>query len=242
MTQILTTDYTKNYQSSIDKIDKLVSTPVIIKQGALGALDTALEESLNHSAKTVLLNARQSLKNIKDSSINDNFKIIYSQMLILAVSALEATLKQYFVNACSILSNINLENERLKSIKITALDLAVHKLKYTQDFGQLILDKENSSFQDLKSIKKTFRDYLSKSINLESDDEKKIAFYLECRHILVHRGGKVDQKFIDSTSSFQANLKEYKLGQNIEFSQDDWKQIKSVFSKLILETTKKTSA
>lgn len=239
MTEVLTTNYAKEFQTIIDDIDKLVTTPDLIKQGALSALQTVLKQPLNHTTKNVLNNAVQSLQNIQDSSIRENFRVIYSQMCILAVSALEATLKQYFVNACSNLSNINLKNERLKEIRITALDLVEHKLKYTQDFGQLILDKEKSNFQDLKSIKRVFSTYLNKELDLPESAEKKIAFYLECRHVLVHRGGKIDQKFIDSTNTFNANVKNYSLGQSIELDHTDWGHIKDVFSELVEETTKK---
>jgi hypothetical protein len=239
MSNNLTTDYTKEFQEVADNIDKLVTTPNLIKEIAINTLQGALNQQPSHSIKTMLTNGIKSLQNIQQSSITNNFKVIHSQMCILTVSALEAILKQYFINACSDLTNIDFENERLKEIKITARDLVQHKLKYTQDFGQLILENEKSNFQDLKAIKRVFSTYFNKEAGLKESDEKAIAFYLECRHVLVHRGGKVDQKFIESTSSFKANIKNYKLGESIEINDSDWRQMKAAFTKLVAEITKK---
>lgn len=235
----LTTDYEKKYKTVLEDINKLATTPNLIRQVAINTLQSAMKQQLNYTAKTIINNGIHSLENIQDKSIESNFKVIHSQMCILAVSLLESLLKEYFANACSKISNINLENKKLTEIKVTALDLIVHDLKYTRDFGQLILDKEKGSFQDLKSIKRAFSDYFSKGLELKEESEKKIAFYLECRHVLVHRGGKVDKKFLDSVGTFNANVHDYKLNQMVELDNKDWEDMQQVFTELIVEATKR---
>ena len=80
-------------------------------------------------------------------------------------------------------------------------------------------------------------DYMSKEIKLENDMEKKICFYLEARHILVHKGGVVDEKFISATDSFNANIKRYKKGDLIEIGEADWSNIRTVLLELVKQVT-----
>lgn len=57
--------------------------------------------------------------------------------------------------------------------------------------------------------------------------------------MLVHRGGVVDNKFVDATKSFGANIKQYRIGDKIELGNDDWANIKSAFKALVETTTKR---
>lgn len=231
-------DYLNDFKKELANIDKLEQTPALIKDTAIQSLDAAISvRGLQNTIKTSLENSKRSLENIENKSINKNFKVIYSQMCILAVSSLEAILKKYFENALNDPSNINSSNEDLKSLKISLSELVENRLKFSGEFGKLVLSKANLNFQDLKSIKRIFLKYISKEVNLSSDTEKNICFFLEARHILVHKGGVIDNKFVKDTNSFDANMKSYKEGDVIEIDSKDWKNIKSSFSDLVEQIT-----
>lgn len=231
-------DYVKDFKKELSNIDKLEQTPNLIKNVAIQALDSAINSNgIQTTTRTILERNKESLENIEERSIRNNFSIIYSQMCILAVSSLEATLKKYFENVLSDFSNINQSNDELKKIKISLSELVENNLKFSGKFGKLILDKTSLSFQDLKSIKRIFSEYISKDIVLDAETEKKISFFLEARHVLVHKGGIVDDKFVQSTTFFDANLKGYKKGDRIEVNASDWGDIKNIFIELVAQVT-----
>lgn len=232
------TNYVELFQNEIDKIDKLQETPNIIKQQALSALTHTLSNNeLTHQAKNSINNSIKVLNNISNSSISDNYKVIYSQMCILAVSSLEAILKKYFINAVNNYEKLNKEHKRLAEIKVSVLDIVNSNLRFGGKLGQLIIDKDNPNFQDLKSIKNIFESYLNKKIDMEVNTEKKICFYLELRHVLVHKGGKIDDKFVNSTNRFKANIKNLRNGDTVELGEDDWEVIKESFKSLVNQIT-----
>lgn len=227
-------DYIGNFKKGLADIDKLERTPGIIRDMAVQALGRASNASgIPTITRVELENSRAALENISDGSMRENFKVIYSQMCILAVSHLEATLKKYFENALNNFSNINQYNDDLKKIKISLAELVENKLKFSGKFGKLVLERVNLNFQDLKSIKRIFSDYLSRSISLDDNIQKKICFYLEVRHVLVHKGGIVDGKFVQATNSFGANIKSYTESDRVELNEQDWNDIKESFGELI---------
>lgn len=235
--QKLKTDYTEIFTAELGAIDKLEETPKAVKNVAVSALDSALAAEIKHTTRIALENAKKMLENIGDGSLKKNFKVIYSQMCILAVSSLEAILKQYFENAMSNIGNINKANKKLDELKVSLLDLVENDLKFSGQLGRLVLEKDKPSFQDLKSIKAVFKDYLSKDIQLKPGDEKTICFYLEARHVLVHKGGKVDAKFIRATESFGANIKSYKIRDTVSIDENDWAEIKRSLIELVKQVT-----
>lgn len=236
-----TVNYLGDFKKELSDIDKLEQTPNLIKSIAIQALSDAISsQGVQRTTRMTLERYKLSLENIGDRSIKNSFKVIYSQMCILAVSSLEATLKKYFENALSELSNINRSNEDLKNLRISLAELVESNLKFSGKFGKLVLDKTNLNFQDFKSIKRIFSGYISKEIVLESDVEKNICFFLETRHVLVHKGGVVDDKFVQATKYFGANIKNYKKGDRIEIDSNDWSNIKDTFAELVGQVTKYT--
>lgn len=232
-------DYVSDFSVELANIDKLEQTPNLMKGMAIQALDAAINApGVQTTVKKLLENNKTGLENISNKSIKDNFRVIYAQMCILAVSSLEATLKKYFENALNGFNGINLDNKDLENIKITLAELVRNKLAYRGEFGSLVLEKVKPNFQDLQTIKRNFENYLSKNVTLEDEVEKKICFYLELRHVLVHKGGIVDKKFVNATNSFSANVKNYIEGERVEIDTNDWAVIKDCFTKLVKETTK----
>ena len=234
-------DYLSDFQAELTDIDKLERTPNLIKNIAIQTLESAISiPGVSTMAKTALSHQVTALENIDDQSVTENFKVIYAQMCILAVSSLEATLKKYFENALNCFNGINLSNKDLNETKITLAELAKNKLSYRGGFGSLVIEKTKLNFQDLQAIKRNFENYLSKRILLTKETERNICFYLEARHVLVHKGGIADKKFVDATESFSANIRDYRSGDKIEINSSDWTNIKSCLLELVREVTKFT--
>lgn len=241
MTTALSTDYVNIFDSRLNDLDKLIETPNIIKQQVLATLNKLNNSSNLYAAdkSTVELGLR-ALNNIQEGSIRNNYRVIYAQLCVLATSVLEAVLKEYFTNAISNVNNLNANNDRLEKIKITAADLVNQRLKYTVEFPKLILEREKNEFQNLKKLKDLFKDYLDKNISLSDIDEKNVIFYLECRHVIVHKGSVVDNDFVRNVTSYiDANLKNYKSNELIDLTDTDWSNIKRSYRSLVENSTRK---
>ena len=222
-------------KSRFEKIEKLESTPMMMRDQAVQCLEKVINESkkLVHNDKKVIQNNIDSLENIKEESMKEQFSVIYSQMCVLAVSSLEAILKEYFVDSFNDKTDINIENKKLNEIKVTIRDIIDNELNFDNKLGSLILERDKPNFQDLKSILSNFKNYFNKEIKLESDLQKKLCFYLEIRHLLVHKGGVVDKRFINSTKVLDANIKNYKAGDTVEVKSSDWIDMKQAFLSLL---------
>ena len=233
-------EYVIKLKSRFEKIEKLESTPMVMRDQAIQCLKTVLDGSSNlvHEDKNIIDNGIKSLKNIREESMKEQFSVIYSQMCVLAVSSVEAILKDYFVDSFNDKTDINIKNKKLNEIKVTIRDIIDNELNFDNKLGALILERDKPNFQDLKSILNNFKNYFNKEIELESNLQKKLCFYLEIRHLLVHKGGVVDKKFINSTKVLDANIKNYEVGDTVEIKSSDWIDMKQAFLYLLGMLTK----
>ena len=236
-------EYVTKLSSRFEKIEKLESTPMIMRDQAVQCLRTVLKRSqLKHNDRNIIENKISLLENIKEESMKEQFSVIYSQMCVLAVSSLEAILKEYFVDSFNDKTDINIENKKLNEIKVTIRDIIDNELNFDNKLGALILERDKPNFQDLKSILSNFENYFNKEIELESNLQKKLCFYLEVRHLLVHKGGVVDKKFINSAKVLDANIKNYKVGDTVEIKSSDWTDMKQAFLSLLDMVTRGKAA
>lgn len=235
--------YTTKLRSRLDEIEKLESIPMVMRDQAIQCLETVLNNSqLKYNDRKIIKNKIALLENIKEKSMREQFRIIYSQMCVLAVSSLEAILKEYFVDSFNDKTDINRENKKLNEIKVTIRDIIDNELNFDNKLGALILERDKPNFQDLKSILNNFKNYFSKEIELEGDLQKKLCFYLEVRHLLVHKGGAVDRKFVNSTKVLGANIKNYEVGNTVEIKLSDWTDMKQAFLSLLDMLTREKTA
>ena len=227
-------EYVTALRSRLEEIGKLELTPEIMRNQAVQCLEKVLDSPrLMHVDRNIIQNKIDLLENIKEESMKEQFSVIYSQMCVLAVSSLEAVLKDYFVYSFNDKTDLNMKNKKLDEVKVTIRDIIDNELNFDNKLGSLILERDKPNFQDLKSILSNFKNYFNKEIKLESDLQKKLCFYLEIRHLLVHKGGVVDKKFINSTKVLDANIKNYEVGDTVEIKSPDWTDMKQAFLSLM---------
>ena len=79
-------EYVTKLSSRFEKIEKLESTPMIMRDQAVQCLRTVLKRSqLKHNDRNIIENKISLLENIKEESMKEQFSVIYSQMCVLAV-------------------------------------------------------------------------------------------------------------------------------------------------------------
>ncbi len=126
-------NYVEYFNKKIEDIGELVLLPNEVRMYAINALRGMNKAAVERrGSQHPIDSAIKTLQNIKDDSINNKYKIVYNQLNILATSALEATLKHYFIDCLRDTTLLNRESDKLKrrldSIKVTAFDLVQNDL------------------------------------------------------------------------------------------------------------------
>jgi len=134
-----------------------------------------------------------------------SYYVYTEQALVVTVSASEIYFKDrlaYTIQNDSRILKRFLEKEiKVKRIVETGLDLS-------KEIGNLIV--ENINFQDLDEIRKIYE----KVYGFEpftKEELKSLEIIFAVRHLIVHRAGIVDHKFVSETEA------DYKIGQRIYF-------------------------
>lgn len=224
-------DYQLEIKRHLDEIEKLISTPNLLINMVIQSLKGIDFAKLDYGSRRKIQNLLDSFKNIENLSIRRAFTAIYNQACVLAVSALSVTIENYFSNyATSQWKEVKFPN----NIKLSLEKMAEYDFNLKVVLGKIILKEDNSiNFQDLQSTIRTFKQYLGKNIKVNDKTEKEIIFYQQCRHVILHKAGIIDKKFLERVDKKQANLKNYKEGDKIELNLEDWNKIKESFRKLI---------
>ena len=76
-------EYVTILKSRLEKIEKLESTPMIMRDQAVQCLRTVLKKSqLKHNDRNIIENKINLLENIKEESMKEQFIVIYSFTLL----------------------------------------------------------------------------------------------------------------------------------------------------------------
>jgi hypothetical protein len=230
----MSVDYKTSFKSSLADIEKLIETPNRIQEFGLNYLKAIDASQLSNTEKRKLENSIQALENISTASLKESFHIIYSQLCVLAVSSLSATIEKHFINyANSNWQKIDTSSKKLEELKISLKYLVENNLRFSGKFGKLIVERDNSiKFQDLNSIVRTYKEYFSIDLTLEESVTQKVVFYQQVRHIIVHKGSVVDGSFLNAVAFKNANINKYKDGDMVSLNGLDWESIKEAFAAL----------
>jgi len=231
-------NHADQFNDALKNIDTLIDLPDRMRGYAIDTLQPLLESAkLDNLTRNKIQNIIRALEGIHSDSLRSTYKIVYNQCCILAVSALSAVLENFFIeHANKNFSSIN--QDALGKIKVSLAELSELNYETKENIGNIILEKDSTvTFQDLQSIKRSFNTYLNIQASLDAETQNKIIFYQQCRHVLVHGGGRIDKKFVDRLESLNANLKEYKVGQRVQLFVTDWRDIKKAFVVLVENLT-----
>lgn len=222
--------HSKIIRNNLNNIGEIIEFPGFIKEMVLLNLKTFDLSQVKNTDKIKFNNLIQTIENISDQSMKGTLKIIYNQACVLAVSALSAILEKHFVNL--IIAHWRKMDFSKEDVKITLAELADYKFNIKPFLGNILLKKLNSiNFQDLQSTIRSFDKYCKKKIKLDKDVEETVIFYQQCRHIIVHKNGYVDNEFIKKVGSNIIKL--YQNGEKIELNELDWEKIKNSFPRLV---------
>lgn len=176
-------------------------------------------------------NGKRTLDTLKSIRNNDSLKskyaVINNQAIVLLVSYFGSAVADIFRRASKIAVNTHNDERVLgEELKFKLEELLNLKSSLGDSIGELLITKNNISFQDMKSIQREFKKYfgikIDKDINVNN-----IILGQACRHSIAHEAAKVNARVMNQVKGAKPrNLKEsISEGEVIEFTQGEIKVV-----------------
>ena len=203
---------------NISDILKLMNFDRVILQFAIDGIE-GLQEKLKKShnienPRLLAQNTLQSLQQIKtNDSLRPQYQVIFNQCVVLLVSVFASTIADLFMDGiCKLAKKGDSKLLKKEELKISVSDLLEYDGEINERLGHLIADKNDLSFQDMKSIGRAFKDYFEFTID-KSEEVNNIIMAQAGRHIIVHDSARINDRTIKQVSgakprSLKPNLTE----------------------------------
>jgi len=201
----------KLFKLNSSEVFKLMNFDSLVLEFCISSIEGLNERIKNNEEvkiKSPLLNADSTLRGLKGIAINKSmqpqYDSMYNQCLVLLVSYFSASAKEVFKKTIQYLidENISFLGKKNEDIKLKYEELENANFNLRDHIADIIIDKKNISFQDMKSIARAFKDYFSVDIEKNIDVDN-IILSLTSRHTIVHNLAIIDTKFIEQIASAQ---------------------------------------
>ncbi|MCK4887935.1 MAG: hypothetical protein KAS96_11155 [Planctomycetes bacterium] len=219
-----------SFNDNIQKIKKLMSLDEIIVDFSLLALHKAkkAEEKWDcdkHPSYNISNEINQ-IKNIRENeSLKPSYQIMLNQCVVLLVSYFSSAVEDIFKESFKYkIKNGELDELGKEEIKITIDQFIFGEIE------DMFVAKKDISFQDMQSIRRSFKEYIGVS---EKDRERdkdvdNIVFGQACRNCIVHAGGFMNSKTFGQikTAKNRTIKTQIRLTDNILFEEDEVNAVK----------------
>ena len=214
---------------NIDDIFRLMDFDRVILKFAIDGIE-GLQENLRKShdienPRLLAQNTLQMLKSIQDhDSLRPKYQVIFNQCIVLLVSVFASSIADIFRGGICLLAqkgdSKHLKNEELK---ISVADLLEFDGEINERLGHLIADKNDLSFQDMKSIGRAFKEYFGFDIPKDKNVNN-IIMAQAGRHVIVHDSARINERIIRQVSGANPrDLKPVLGGDTIQFDSEEVK-------------------
>lgn len=224
----------ENFDKNLSSVEELLEFDQTILQFCLKKLRD-LEDGLRTGGfKNQYLSAQQTIKAIENIKSHGSTKIKYqtisNQSLVLTVSHFASAVHDLFKSCINFAFKNNLsETLNKEELKFKVKELADLDLNIENRIGEIISQKNNISFQDMKSIQRCFKEYFKYQIE-KTKHVNNIIFGQACRHAIVHNGAKADNSLINQLKSTTPN------NLNINLNKGDLIHFKNEELKVVMES------
>jgi hypothetical protein len=202
-----------------------------LDRGLLDEVISALEKRDSRLLKAGIENARMlagsTLQHLRDIRQNDSlrpgFQALVNQSIVLLVSYFESGVSQLFRVAVAAALDAD-PSDHLKNIqlKLTVAELAKLGDELRETLPDLVAECPGISFQDTKSIARTFSEFFD--VEIPRDEiTNEITVGLAFRHVIVHNGGIVDRQCMKQIehATPRAFRPQISNGESLSFSTDE---------------------
>lgn len=202
-----------------------------LDRGLLDAAIYSIEERDKRLQKAGIHNHRMlsgpTVKHLKDIRENDSlrpgFQALVNQSVVLLASYFASGVSQLFRVAIAAALETNL-SDHLKNLqlKLSVAELAELAPDLRERLPDIIAESPGISFQDTKSITRTFLEFFGFEIPRDKCTNE-ITASLAFRHVLVHSGGIVDRQCIRQIENATPRTLKSKIavGDELHFKTDE---------------------
>jgi hypothetical protein len=240
----------ENFNNNIESINELMTLDALIQDLCIKALESSVSVikkdgyADRHPCLTPLNNALVNMKQIrKNESLGPYYEVVYNQSLVLLVSYFAFTLQDLFcVALTNKIASKNLGTIANEEFKVSLVELyAFDSVPISQAIADLLIAKKDISFQDMRSIARTFKEYIGYE-PVQDTDVNNIISGQACRHAIVHYGAIANEKTI--AQILKATPRDIKIeltkDQKIVFTPDEIKMVGDSMKKYAENLIKKT--
>ena len=227
-------------------VRELLEFDDVLVEHLVGGLDWIIGELESRNQRTLATsvgNRLRALKNVRTTqSLRPRYETIYNQCVVLLVSYFDATMSDLFKVAVSNALKANAAvPARKRSVQLNWQSLNKPDSPVEILIAERIVEEDDISFQDMKSIRRAFHKELG--IDLGRDEKTNdIILGQACRHVMAHAGGRVDDRLIDQISG--ANPRQLKasalvLGETVAFSPEEVRSLSDSMLDFVSDAARK---
>ncbi len=223
-----------NPASVVARFDKNVKAVLSLSDLDRGLLDSAIEaiqtrdERLLNSGvdnpRMLAGNTLATLRRVRENdSLRPGFQALVNQSVVLLVSYLSSAVSDLFkVGVARTLAGTPSDYLRDLPLKLSVGQVASLGGDLQDTLPDLVAETPGISFQDTKSIARTFSQFFAVDIAVDSVTND-VTAGLAFRHVLVHSGGVVDRRCARQLEkavprSLRARIR---VGQTLEFTTEE---------------------
>ncbi len=231
------------FKKNVDAVLTLSNLDRQITEFAISAIekrDERLQKAHVDNARMLAGNTLQQLKNIRmNDSLRPGFQALVNQSVVLLASYFASGMADLFSSAVPIALTAS-PTEKLLTHEIRLKVREAREMNYElkHNLAELIITAADISFQDTKSIARSFSDYMGIDI-VQNEDVNNIIAGLSCRHVIVHSGGVVDRRCVSYLKGAQPrHLKvDIRVGDRIQFNTEEVAVLSKAMTRYIENVT-----
>jgi hypothetical protein len=193
----------KAFESNVEGVRKLMRLDQDLMDIVIGGLRD-LEGRLVRSPVPVpsvlmpLRNSMQHMEKVRENkSLKPRFEIVFNQAVVLLVSYFGTALEELF--KMGVKARLDRDDDKTalmrEELRLSFREIRDRGWQLKEIAADLLVDKKDLSFQDMKTTGQALRDYCG--INMERDrTANNIIVAQACRHVIVHAGNEVTPKML----------------------------------------------
>ena len=186
------------FDQNVQAVVRLMNFDRDIQDLTIGHLEKLHESLVSvQRIQNEQLNGRRTLEILRGIRSNDSlrprYQLIFNQAVVLLVSYFGSTLSSLF--RLAVARAIAGSDKRVLSEDLTVevAELLSRGDQIQEFLGDMLIQKKDISFQDMKSVGRAFKKYFGIAIE-KTDHVNNIILGQACRHAIVHDGGRANAR------------------------------------------------
>ena len=219
-------------EANLASVEKLTNFDTDVQELAIRSIEE-LHEKLKGGRLKIenpRLNGQRTLEILRgirnNKALKPRCRVIYNQAVVLLVSYFGSVIGDLFRYASSV--GLNNDDDRVIDVelKLRVTEVLAMPQAADQIIGDLLISKDDISFQDMKSTYRAFNKYFG--IKNKTDEVvRNIIAAQACRHVIVHNGSKVNERTISQLRNVRPRSIKPELtnGQDLSFTIEEIQEI-----------------